>query len=137
LRTRLLTTALLAVLTTWGLAARAAEYDCRVTDVWSPLVVPEVEYLERVQPTLHLSDTDAGVFVTRCARDPARKETHCERIQIDWVTRDDARATRKFYRIDRQYDLQLFFDRTFVENDGNGTVYHGRCNAVAAQAKPG
>jgi len=111
-------------------AALAATYTCTVTDVWSPLALPKAEYLARTQPVLRLEDSTSGVVVTRCARDPASKEMRCRRIEIDWVFVNDSTGSRKFYRFADGYDLQLSSDLTFVENDGRGVVYHGRCKAA-------
>jgi hypothetical protein len=113
-----------------ALPAQAATYECRITDVWSPLVIPEREYLRRTAPTLRLEDTPQGAVVTRCARAPGEREAKCERVEIDWVAVHAAAGSRKYYRFETHYDLQLFFDRSFVENDGRGVVYHGQCREL-------
>ena len=123
----------LALLAALAQAAQAATWECRVTAVWSPLLLPEADYLARTQPTLRLEEPDdaqAGAVVTRCARDPARQAVRCTRVEIDWVAVDAATAARKYYNFAEHYDLQLFFDRSFVENDGRGGVVHGRCRPV-------
>ena len=119
--------ALLAVLTLAGAPIHAATYECRVTDVWSPLVIPEADYLARHRPTVRVEEAAQGTVVTRCARDPAWKRMECQRIEIDWVDANAGDGSRKYYRFAIHYDLQIFFDRSFVENDGRGVVYHGQC----------
>ena len=108
-------------------AAQATTYECRVTAVWSPLTIPERSYLARTRPSLRLHDSDDGTDVLRCTRDPARKKRTCRTIPIDWMAEDPAHGSRKFYQFATHYDLQLFADRTFVENDGNGVILHGKC----------
>jgi len=131
------------ILAAWSLAlsllivggvvhAQAATYACRVTDVWSPLVIPEADYLERIRPTVRVEESLQGAVVTRCARDPAWKRVDCQRIEIDWVDVNAGAGSRKYYRFAEHYDLQIFFDRSFVENDGRGVVYHGQCERTEA-----
>jgi hypothetical protein len=123
-------TVALALVALAGAVVHAATWECRVTAVWSPLVLPERDYLARTAPTVRLEDDGTHAVVTRCAHHPGETGRRCERIGIDWVEQRAENASRKYYRFATHYDLQLFLDRTFVENDGLGTVYHGQCREV-------
>jgi len=46
---------------------------------------------------------------------------------VDHESTDKFASARKLYFFDGQFDLQIFRDGRFVENNGRGTISFGEC----------
>ena len=55
----------------------------------------------------------------------------CDSYDVDRVEVDPVVRIKKFYVFGSQFDVQLFPDLTFVENNGRGGIAFGRCTLLA------
>ncbi|WP_281970147.1 MULTISPECIES: hypothetical protein [unclassified Polynucleobacter] len=54
----------------------------------------------------------------------------CDRYSVDRVEVDKFVGIKKFYFFKGQFDVQLFPDMNFVENNGRGGVSYGKCEKL-------
>ena len=55
----------------------------------------------------------------------------CDRYPMDKVVLDENVKIKKYYLFRSQFDVQLFADLLFIENNGRGGIAFGRCRVVA------
>ena len=60
----------------------------------------------------------------------ARKVTR-DRYEVDKIEFDKNVKLVKYYLSRSQFDVQIFSDLSFVENNGRGDVAFGKCDVVA------
>jgi len=55
----------------------------------------------------------------------------CDRYQMDTVVLDEQVKIKKYYLFQSQFDVQLFANLSFIENNGRGSVAYGKCRFIA------
>ena len=68
--------------------------------------------------------------IERCSFSPSQNKVTCDKYQVDRVEVDKWVGIKKFYFFKGQFDVQLFPDMTFVENNGRGGVSYGKCEKL-------
>jgi hypothetical protein len=71
------------------------------------------------------------VHVSRCSYDRSVERATCDRYEIDKVVRDPYIGAKKYYLFQAQFDIQVFRNLSFVENDGRGGIAYGECEVVS------
>lgn len=66
-------------------------------------------------------------IIQRCSFSPTAGRVTCDSYTVDRIETDAFVGVRKFYYFRGQYDVQIFLDGTFVENNGRGSIAFGRC----------
>ena len=66
----------------------------------------------------------------RCSFTPSEKKVTCDRYPVDRVEVDKFNGMKKFYYFTGQFDVQLFTDMRFVENNGRGGISYGKCEKL-------
>ncbi len=59
----------------------------------------------------------------------------CDRYEVDKVVLDEVARIKKYYVFSSQFDVQLYSDGRFIENNGRGTVAYGTCVASKSQGE--
>ncbi len=108
---------------------------CTVTSKASMAKKYSEDELARFNFTVRLVATSQPVRVERCSFTPSAGRVTCDGYTVDRIERDAAVGHRKYYVFRQQYDLQVFADMTFVENNGRGDVALGTCCANPSDAK--
>jgi hypothetical protein len=84
--------------------------------------------LERMQFSVIIRDDgDAGSRVARCSFQESVNDVTCDTYDVDYVARDQYVGHKKYYFFQGQFDVQVFADKTFVENNGRGSFAYGYC----------
>lgn len=117
--------------------AVAADYRCTV----ERKVHAEGEYtaaeLKKGMFSNLVTETKEGTFVSRCSFSPSQGRVTCDRYKADRVEvsslirNDTVTHIKKFYFFQSQFNLQLFPDLTFIEDNGRGSISFGRCQLTA------
>ena len=68
------------------------------------------------------------VVLSRCSWSQSVKAHTCDTYDIDRIEVDEHIGARKYYVFSSQFDVQIFQDLKFVENNGRGGVAYGFCN---------
>lgn len=85
------------------------------------------EQMDLYKPYSRLFAVDDSVVVQRCSFSPSAQRNTCDTYQVDKVETDQHAGISKYYYFRGQFDLQIFPDGSFVENNGRGMVSFGHC----------
>jgi hypothetical protein len=69
--------------------------------------------------------------VQRCGFTPSAGRVTCDRYEVDRVEVDRNVNIKKFYLFRAQFDVQLFSNLSFVENNGRGGLAYGACKLIS------
>jgi hypothetical protein len=109
----------------------AAEYDCKVGKKVESEATYTAHQIEKGQFSVKVEESGGGTFVSRCSLSQSANKVTCDRYQVDKVVFDENVKIKKYYVFRSQYDVQLFSDLSFVENNGRGGIAYGKCRVVA------
>lgn len=73
---------------------------------------------------------DTKTILRRCSVEPSSGKFTCDSYIADWQITDSAVGHRKYYYFRGQFDVQLFSNSTFIENNGRGGLAKGRCEVI-------
>ena len=118
---------LLVVTGAASIAAHAVEYSCDATRQVGHNFEHSSDQLTNFKISTLIEESSEGSFVSRCSRVSSAAEVTCDRFKIDQVVYDKYPKIKKYYHFLSQFDIQLFPDLSFVENNGRGFIYHGKC----------
>ncbi len=110
--------------------AFAATYECKVDKKYAAdlSVIQSKEEVEKYKFKITIKE---GVKVTleRCSFAPSQNAVTCDYYEPDRVefTNTQYVMIKKFYVTRSQYDVQIFENLTFVENNGRGSIASGKC----------
>lgn len=110
--------------------AFAATYECKVDKKYAAdlSVIQSKEEVEKYKFKITIKE---GVKVTleRCSFAPSQNAVTCDYYEPDRVefTNTQYVKIKKFYVTRSQYDVQIFENLTFVENNGRGSIASGKC----------
>ena len=109
--------------------ANGASYDCTVTKKLDFENVYQPSQMEKYKFSARIHDSDKPK-VDRCSIKPNDNKVTCDSYDIDRVEVDKHVGYKKFYLFRSQYDIQLFPDMRFVENNGRGGIAFGTCKLL-------
>lgn len=111
--------------------AAAAEYDCKVAKKVDSENSYTAHQIEKGQFSVKVEESGGGAFVSRCSFSPSANKVTCDRYQVDKVVFDENVKIKKYYVFQSQFDVQLFSNLSFIENNGRGGIAYGKCRVVA------
>ncbi len=114
-----------------ALTVGAAEYDCTVKKKVDRDREYSTEQISRSQFANRIEEVGEQAWVSRCSFTPSAGKVTCDRLKMDRVLIDPKVKIKKFYMFSAQFDLQLYPDLTYVENNGRGGISYGNCTLVA------
>jgi hypothetical protein len=121
----------LALTLTVPVTARAVEYDCRVTRKVNAETVYTEEHLQRGQFAVVIAESQDRSSLSRCSFEASANRVTCDRYEVDRVVFDQNVRIKKFYVFRSHFDVQLFANLSFVENNGRGNIAFGQCRVVS------
>lgn len=101
-------------------------YDCKVTRKFDSQNEYTPSILEKYQYSVKIKDTSKPEL-ERCSFVPSQNKVTCDRYSVDKVETDKFVGIKKFYYFIGQFDVQLYPDMRFVENNGRGGISYGSC----------
>jgi len=119
---------LLSLLTMSGFVY-SSSYDCvvsRKTDFDNE--IPS-SIIQKYKYSVKIKDTSKPEL-ERCSFTPSEKRVTCDRYSVDRVEVDKFVGIKKFYYFTGQFDVQLYPDMNFVENNGRGGISYGKCEKL-------
>ena len=84
------------------------------------------EQLDKYQPGVFVRTGASGATLSRCSYESSGKWS-CDKYTVDKIEIDNYTGHRKFYYYRGQFDLQVFSNNRFIENNGRGTISFGQC----------
>jgi hypothetical protein len=107
----------------------SSSYDCVVShktdfDNEIPLSI-----IQKYKYSVKIKDTPKPEL-ERCSFTPSEKKVTCDKYSVDRVEVDKYVGIKKFYYFTGQFDVQLYPDMKFVENNGRGGISYGKCEKL-------
>lgn len=87
------------------------------------------DVLKKNQAHLIVED-EKEAFVERCSFVASANRVTCDRYKVDPVVADKNVDFKKFYLFRSQFDVQIFRDLSFIENNGRGGLAYGVCKLI-------
>ena len=110
--------------------AFAATYECKVDKKYAADLskIQSKEEIDFFKFKLTIKESPK-VTIDRCSFDPSQKAVTCDNYEPDRVefTNTQYVKIKKFYVTRSQYDVQIFENLSFVENNGRGSIGFGKC----------
>ncbi|QWD76639.1 hypothetical protein ICV32_02960 [Polynucleobacter sp. MWH-UH24A] len=104
----------------------SSTYDCRVTRKIGPENIVSDSELMKWKFSIKIYDITKPEL-ERCSFVPSQNKVTCDRYTVDRVETDKFVGIKKFYYFTGQFDVQLYPDMRFVENNGRGGISYGSC----------
>jgi len=115
---------LILSLAAWN--ANAEELWCKVTRKLDSEREYSREHLDKYQPGVFVRTGAYGATLSRCSYGSSGKHS-CDEYVADKIEIDGSTGHRKFYYHRGQFDVQVFSNNRFIENNGRGTISFGQC----------
>lgn len=109
--------------------ARAAMLECTVTRKFDTERTYPEDHLKKARFSVLIDESAMGAKLSRCSFSQSEGRVTCDRYDVERVEHDTNIGAKKFYVFRSQYDVQVFRDLTFVENNGRGGIAFGTCHA--------
>lgn len=74
--------------------------------------------------------SEASGSVERCSRSYTQNQHVCETYKVDRFENDANVQVKKYYVFTSQYDIQIFKDLSYIDNNGRGGMLYGKCKII-------
>ena len=120
---------LLLFLITFSSCVYSITYDCKVTRKIGPENIVSESELKKWKFSIKIHDIPKPEL-ERCSFDTSKNRVTCDKYTVDRVETDKFVGIKKFYYFTGQFDVQLYPDMRFVENNGRGGISYGICEKL-------
>ncbi len=107
----------------------SSSYDCKVTRKVGPENILSDSELKKWKFSVKIHDTPKPEL-ERCSLTPTQNQVMCDKHPVDKVETDKFVGIKKFYNFRSQFDVQLYPDMKFIENNGRGGISYGTCEKL-------
>ena len=104
-------------------------YECKVSRKVGPENIVSESELKKWMFSIKIYDTTKPEL-ERCSFSLSQNKVTCDKYQVDRVEVDKWVGIKKFYFFKGQFDVQLFPDMSFIENNGRGGISYGKCEKL-------
>jgi len=104
-------------------------YECKVSRKVGPENIVSESELKKWKFSIKIYDTTKPEL-ERCSYSTGVNKVTCDKHLVDKVETDNYVNIKKFYNFRSQFDVQLFPDMTFIENNGRGGISYGKCEKL-------
>lgn len=119
------------MMTSIGTQAEAVTFDCRVNRKLDRERTYSAQDLERDRPRVLIDLSGETAFLSRCGVSMINGGVEtCDKYKADYVASDANVDVSKFYVFESQFNVQLFSDGSFIEDNGRGTISFGACKKL-------
>lgn len=101
--------------------------ECKVQSKYSKDGKYSQANLRKYSPSVKIQMTGKKYYVSRCSYETVANTITCEKHKMDKAVLDKYSSIIKFYHFESQFDVQLFSDKSFIENNGRTSVSYGNC----------
>ncbi len=112
--------------------SHAGTFECKVEKKYSAdlSVIQTKQEIEKFNFTIKVQEAQ-DTTVKRCSFAPSQNAVTCDTYTVDRVefTNTQFVKIKKFYVTNSQYDIQIFEDLSFIENNGRGSIAYGKCKS--------
>ena len=123
---------LLALLLMHVASSHAGTFECKVEKKYSAdlSVIQTKQEVEKSNFNIKVQEAQETT-VKRCSFAPSQNAVTCDTYSADRIefTNTPYVKIKKFYVTNSQYDIQIFEDLSFIENNGRGSIAYGKCKS--------
>lgn len=123
------------MLALYAAPALTATLDCVVEKKVGPKHVYSASELSREQARVVVEDDASGAVLSRCSFAASAGRVTCDRYAVDRVEESKRvgdggkiELFKKYYLFRSHFDVQVFADKSFIENNGRGLIAFGTCS---------
>jgi hypothetical protein len=127
----MLRVSLLVVLLGIPVLAQAVEYRCKVEKKFDFENIYSQNQIEKGQFSVLVEEKGVSAFLSRCSFTSSAQKVTCDRYEVDKTVFDENVKAKKYYVLRSHFDVQVFSDLSFIENNGRGGIAFGKCSVVA------
>ncbi|MEE8058530.1 MAG: hypothetical protein V3T17_11945 [Pseudomonadales bacterium] len=124
-------TLLLGLMIFLSTPAIAVEYDCIVKKKFNSEHTYTKAELEKGKFSIQISAKGDNASLSRCSFAHSGEVVTCDKYEADKVIFDENVKIKKYYVFSSQFDVQVFSNLSFVENNGRGGISFGKCNVTS------
>ena len=85
------------------------------------------DFVVKHKPFTRIVESNSSLKIQRCSI-PFGKDSHtCDTYDVDRFEGDTNVNIQKFYVFKAQYDIQIFSDLSYIDNNGRGGFLIGKC----------
>ena len=112
-------------------SATAADYNCIVNKKLTSGKTYTAQEIAKWQFAVKIEERGNKAFVSRCSYSSIENKITCDQYEVDKIVFDEHVKIIKFYYFRGQFDVQVFADLSFIENNGRGGISFGNCKIVS------
>lgn len=112
-------------------SAQATDYRCDVDTKFDSRTVYTQQALDQGQFHVLVEDRGGTAHLSRCSFVQSEQAITCDRYDVDHIEYDDNVRIKKYYVLRSQFDVQIFADLFFVENNGRAGIAFGQCTLTS------
>jgi hypothetical protein len=107
--------------------AQTAEFKCTVNKKLNSNHEYTTDEIKKWQFSVLINDTGNEALASRCDFSPSAKKVTCDKYKADKIVFDENLEIKKYYFFNSQFDVQIFSNLDFIENNGRGDIAFGKC----------
>ena len=104
--------------------------ECNVLNKYSSKGKYSKANLQKYNPSIKIEFSGDKYYVSRCSYETIANKITCNKHKMDKAVIDNFTSYIKLYHFSSQFDVQLFTDKSFVENNGRSSVSYGTCKVT-------
>ena len=111
--------------------SQAVEYRCEIASKTSSEYTYTQAELAQGQYSVLVEEKGGVAHLSRCSFVSSANKVTCDRYDVDKIVFDENVKIKKYYVFRSQFDVQIFSNLSFIENNGRGGIAFGNCSVVA------
>lgn len=121
------TAVLFIILTFMSHIAQANEYRCTVNKKLNSGHEYTTDEIKNAQFFILVNDNGNDAYVSRCDYSLSARKVTCDKYKMDKEVFDEYVKIKKYYLFNSHFDIQIFSNLDFIENNGRGDIAFGKC----------
>lgn len=109
----------------------SVEYKCSVIKKINSEHEYTAKEISKGQFSVLIKENNDTSYLSRCSFVRSKNKVTCDRYEVNKISADKNLKIKKYYVFDSHFDVQLFSNLTFIENNGRGGIGFGKCQVVA------
>ncbi len=111
--------------------ASATEFYCKASRKMNGEQTYTAEDLKNWKFATKVEQQGNEAFLSRCSHSRVEEKVTCDRYEVDRIEFDQNVKIKKYYVFESQFNLQIFSNMTYLEDNGRGGITYGRCEVVS------
>ena len=114
----------------WANQGVAEEYFCPVSKKLSSNGSYSTAQLQKWMFSVKIKHMGDAAIISRCSFASSAGAVTCDNYKADAIHDDPYTGHTKFYYFSGQFDVQIFDNLSFIENNGRGDIAFGKCDVI-------